>query len=156
MIRLVLLIGLPGSGKSSLIRFLQRDFQYLQVISTDKIRGQLFGDESIQGPWMWVWREVSRQLQEAVKDAHLGRIHTVIYDATNVQRKQRQRVIKLARAIAFNQIIGVWVNTPLQLCLERNNSRDRIVPEDIILKMNVYLQDAPPSLDDGFDDLIIL
>ena len=156
MIRLIILIGIPGSGKSSFAQYLITQFPHCQLISTDQIRGRVFGNEAIQDNWMWVWREISRELQQAIKNTSLGIIHTTIYDATNYNIKQRQRIIKLAKALGFNQIIGVWLKTDLDLCLTRNKNRDRSVPEEVILQMNNQLQNSPPSLTDGFDDLIYL
>ena len=48
--QLILLIGLPGSGKSSLAEQLVAQSPGSAIISTDAIRAQLFGDEGIQGP----------------------------------------------------------------------------------------------------------
>jgi predicted kinase len=145
---LLLLIGLPGSGKSTLARHLQAIAPEIQVISTDTIRGQLFGDESTQGPWLLIWREVNRRFHEVVA------VHgTAIYDATNAQRRHRREVIAIAREIGFDKIIGIWVNTPVWLCLARNKRRERRVPEDIIFRMHRQLRDAPPSLSEGLDYL---
>ena len=65
MTKLILLIGLPGSGKSTLAKQLLAECPQMQLISTDAIRGQLFGSEAIQGPWPLIWRELERQLQQA-------------------------------------------------------------------------------------------
>ena len=66
MTKLILLIGLPGSGKSTLAKQLLRECPQIELISTDTIRGQLFGSEAIQGPWPLIWREMERQLQQAI------------------------------------------------------------------------------------------
>ena len=66
MTKLILLIGLPGSGKSTLAKQLLTECPQMQLISTDAIRGQLFGSEAIQGPWLLIWRELERQLQTAI------------------------------------------------------------------------------------------
>ncbi|MGK7873635.1 MAG: AAA family ATPase [Xenococcaceae cyanobacterium] len=149
-----MLIGLPGSGKSSLAEQLVAKSPGSQVISTDAIRAQLFGNEGIQGPWLFVWRRVQLQFSHAVEQINLGQIPEAIYDATNARRRHRKEAIALARATGFTEIIGIWVDTPLQLCLERNRRRDRTVPEEVILRMHRQLQDAPPALDDGLDQLI--
>ncbi|MBF2006188.1 MAG: AAA family ATPase [Chlorogloeopsis fritschii C42_A2020_084] len=149
MTRLILLIGLPGSGKSTLANQLLAECPRWQLVSTDAIRGQLFGDEAIQGAWLLIWREIRRQFQAAIA-ANV----TVIYDATNAQRRQRREIIALARDIGFTQIVGVWVETPIWLCLARNKRRKRQVPEDVIFRMYRQLRDAPPSLLEGLDSLI--
>ena len=149
MTKLILLIGLPGSRKSTLAKQLLTECPQMRLISTDVIRGQLFGLEAIQGPWLLIWREMERQLQQAIT-ANQG----VILDATHAQRKNRREVITLARDCGFSYIMGVWVKTPVWLCLARNQKRLRQVPEDIILRMHRQIRDAPPSLEEGIDELI--
>ncbi|MCA1993962.1 MAG: AAA family ATPase [Coleofasciculus sp. S288] len=149
MTKLIVLIGLPGSGKSFLASALLAEFPGSRRISTDAIRARLFGDESIQGSWLLVWHQVERQFRQAVKYSSMA-----IYDATNAVRRYRVDAIALGRVVGFTEIIGLWLDTPLQLCLERNRQRDRIVPESIILQMHASLQSAPPTLQDGLDRLI--
>jgi len=151
---LILLIGLPGSGKSTLARQLVVADPKLTLISTDKIRERLFGDEIVQGVWLLVWREVQRQFQRAVIKISRGEVGAAIYDATNAQRRHRREVIISARAAGFKQIVGLWVDTPVWLCLARNRRRDRLVPEEVILRMHRQLRDAPPSLSEGLDCLL--
>lgn len=146
---LILLIGLPGSGKSTLAKQLLTECPQMQLISTDAIRGQLFGSEATQGSWLLIWRELERQFQQAVTSG----IPT-IFDATNAQRKNRRELIELARDLGFMQITAIWVKTPVWMCLVRNQKRDRQVPEEIILRMHRQLRDAPPSLEEGLDRLI--
>ncbi|MGM3307708.1 AAA family ATPase [Anabaena sp. WFMT] len=146
---LFLLIGLPGSGKSTLAKQLLTQCPQMQLISTDAIRGQLFGSQAIQGTWLLIWREIERQFQQATT---VG-IPT-IFDATNAQRRNRREIIELARDLGFTHITGIWVRTPVWMCLVRNQKRDRQVPEEIILRMHRQLRDAPPSLEEGLDRLI--
>ncbi|MBE9050072.1 AAA family ATPase [Nostocales cyanobacterium LEGE 11386] len=146
---LFLLIGLPGSGKSTLAKQLFTECPQMQLISTDAIRGQLFGSEAIQGPWLLIWREIERQLQQAIAINK-----TTIFDATNAQRRQRREIIALAREVGFTSITGLWVRTPVWLCLARNQQRQRQVPPDVIWRMYRQLRDAPPSLEEGIDHLI--
>jgi predicted kinase len=151
---LLLLIGLPGSGKSTLARSLLTLDPHAKLISTDNIRAQLFGDEATQGSWLKVWLEVRQQFQDAVDQIQQGQASVAIYDATNVVRKQRREAIVLACESGFDRIVGLWVSTPLFVCLERNQRRDRQVPEEIICRMHRRLYSAVPSLAEGLDGLI--
>ncbi|MEH2004128.1 AAA family ATPase, partial [Nostoc sp.] len=66
MTKLILLIGLPGSGKSTLAKQLLAECPQMSLISTDAIRGQLFGSQAVQGAWLPIWREIERQFQQAI------------------------------------------------------------------------------------------
>ncbi len=158
----MLLIGLPGSGKSTLAALLCAPPNAAKVISTDAIRAQLFGNEAIQGSWLKIWLEVRRQYQDAIAQIQAETIDFAIYDATNAVRKQRRQAIDLARKTGFTQVIGLWLNVPLSDCLERNARRgslaapsaNRQVPEAIVLRMARRLYAAPPSCEEGLDQII--
>ncbi|HEY9747433.1 MAG TPA: AAA family ATPase [Allocoleopsis sp.] len=152
--RLIILIGLPGSGKTTLAQHLITASPERRLISTDAIRAQLFGDEAVQGPWLQVWREVQQQFQQSVIQIAQGHIQDAIYDATNTARKQRRRVLTLARSLGFKDIVGLWLDLPLEVCLARNRQRDRVVPEAVMLRMHRQLLGAPPALQEGFTSLI--
>ncbi|MDX2230405.1 MAG: AAA family ATPase [Leptolyngbyaceae cyanobacterium bins.349] len=156
MLRLLLLIGLPGSGKSTLANHLLQICSERRLISTDAIRADLFGEESVQGDWLLVWREVDRRFRTTVEQIRQGQATEAIYDATNVVRKQRRQAIALARHCGFTHITGIWLHTPVWLCVQRNQQRDRQVPKDIIYRMNRRLCGAPPSLQEDLDELIEL
>lgn len=149
MTKLILLIGLPGSGKSTLARKLLVECPESHLISTDSIRAQLFGSEEVQGSWVLVWHQVQEQMRQAVAVSPLA-----IYDATHAVRHYRTEAIALAREVGFTSLIGVWLDTPLVLCLERNQTRKRTVPEEVILQMHASLLSAPPTQEEGFDYLI--
>lgn len=144
-----LLIGIPGSGKSTFAHRLQRSHSRSQIICPDRIRTWLYGSASIQGEWSEIWQEVKAQFVQAYDSQH-----SVIYDATNCQRAHRLEVIELAKASGFKQINGLWLQEPLWICLMRNQRRDRSVPEDVVIDMHRHLQDTPPQLEEGFDSLI--
>lgn len=171
---LIVLIGLPGSGKSTLAQVLVNNYG-CGLVSTDAIRGRLFGDEATQGPWPQIWQEVEQAFRgvtgvrsgqvvrkrrsdaaNLLTDSPSHEISHTLYDATNAARRQRREVILLGRRCGFWQITGLWLDVPLALCLERNRRRDRQVPEAIIEQMHRRLAGAPPSLSDGFDTLIHL
>ncbi|MBR8833626.1 MAG: AAA family ATPase [Stigonema ocellatum SAG 48.90 = DSM 106950] len=156
---LLLLIGLPGSGKSTWAKQLLAEYPQMHLISTDAIREKLFGNEAIQGSWILIWQEIQRQFQQASLFQR-NNTHTsgcaAIYDATNAQRRHRREIICLGREMGFTDITGIWIDTPVWLCLARNKQRERRVPEDVIFRMHRQLRDAPPSLAEGLDRLYCL
>jgi len=154
--QLLMLIGVPGSGKSHLAAQLLAASPDRPLISTDAIRAQLFGAEIIQGDWLKVQAVVDQQLRQAVATIQAGEASEAIYDATNATAAQRRSAIALARKTGFTQITGLWLDTPLEICLERNRQRQRQVPEDVILRMHLQLQNFPPTEAEGFDRLLHL
>ncbi|HEY9623740.1 MAG TPA: AAA family ATPase [Crinalium sp.] len=151
---LLILIGLPGSGKSTLATHLSTANPARLLISTDTIRAKLFGDEATQGPWPLIWAELQQQFQTTAVQILHGAAQDAIYDATNVVRKQRRQVMALARSCGFKNLAGVWLDVPLEICLERNQKRDRQVPTSVIHHMHRCLRGAPPSLQEDFQSLI--
>ncbi len=152
----MLMIGLPGSGKSFLAANLQQKQPQSLIISTDAIRAELFGDEAIQGDWFGIWRRVEEQFRQAAQQIQSGQLKLSIYDATNARRRYRRDAIALARASGFTHLTGLWLDTPLPLCLARNQGRSRQVPEAIIRQMHRQLLGAPPHRSEGLDDLVRL
>ncbi|AKG24758.1 ATPase AAA [Calothrix sp. 336/3] len=148
---MILLIGLPGSGKSTLAQKILQECPQMRLLGTDAIRGQLFGNEAIQGSWLLIWREIRRQFSQAQSQNQ-----SIIFDATNAQRRQRRDMINLARDSGMVTITAIWLQTPVWLCLARNRNRGRKVPEDVIFRMYRQLRDVPPSTTEGIDHILTL
>ncbi|MDX1976955.1 MAG: ATP-binding protein [Pseudanabaenaceae cyanobacterium bins.68] len=144
-----MLIGLPASGKTTLARQLQRQYAQSQIVSPDQIRRQLYGSARIQGNWTEIWQQVSLEFQQA----HSHQLQ-VIYDATNCKAAYRQAVISLAKEQGFAQIIGLWLRSPLWICLMRNQKRTHPVPEEVVIAMHQDLVTQPPQLTEGFGSLL--
>jgi predicted kinase len=111
---LVALIGPSGSGKST---FAKTHFKPTEVLSSDFFRGLVSDDETDQSATAAAFDSL---YYVAGKRLDAGRL-TVI-DATNVQKKARDQVLRLARdqnvlaaAIVFDM--------PQSLCIERNKAR---------------------------------
>jgi predicted kinase len=155
MASVIILIGVPASGKSSLAEQMlrasaQKHKQSTYLISPDRIRAKLYGSAATQGVWADIWAEVRQEFHSAARSQQ-----SVIYDATNYRREYRQQVITLAKEHGFRPITGIWLNVPLWICLSRNETRDRIVPEEIMVEMYRTLSYAPPQLNEGFDRLLL-
>lgn len=137
------LIGVPGSGKSTLATRISQTGNY-EIISTDEIRQQLYGDETIQGDWQEIETEVLKRIETALTEGK-----SVIYDATNYKRPFR--IDFLQKAKAFNLIWIAWhLDTPLETCIRWNQQRTRQVPEEIITSMHKVLKNFPPIRGEGF------
>ncbi|MGD1937259.1 MAG: AAA family ATPase [Cyanophyceae cyanobacterium] len=150
---LVILMGIPGCGKSTIAHRWQQQEPGRMVVSTDSIRAQLFGDAAIQGSWAAIWQEVGAQWRRGINGIRTGTLRAVLYDATHANRRDRRRAIRAARQTGFTTVDGYWLNVPLEVCLARNARRSRQVPEPVVCRMHQQLQRNPPALSDGFDYL---
>ena len=147
-----LLIGPPGSGKSTVAAILA-PLLSAQVIATDALREQLWGDAKIQGSWS----ELEPLLHEAI-DSAVAAGDNVLVDATHAQRNWRQRLMTRSLKARHIQWTGWWLQTPLDQCLAWNRSRQRSVQEAVIRAMHIGLSSPPnrPELSEGFTGLIRL
>jgi len=138
------LIGPPGSGKSTLATQLTKLDPTTQIVSTDRIRSELFGDESIQGDWSVIEQKVLARIWEA-----LSAEQPVIYDATNAKREWR---VSILRQVAHEKVqwIAWYLKTPLEICKLWNKQRNRQVPEKVIEELFQALEEKPPLTTEGF------
>ncbi len=142
--QLTMLIGIPGSGKSTYAQTLGKP-----VLSLDGIRQELYGDERELGSA----RETDRVLRERLeKLARAG--EDAVLDATHVSAQRRSRMIRLARRLGYDRIVGVWFRTPIGVCLKRNRERPNALPDFVLFKMQKDLNRQPPAVEEGFDELI--
>ncbi|MBF2056383.1 MAG: WYL domain-containing protein [Cyanobacterium sp. T60_A2020_053] len=140
-----ILIGCPSSGKSTLAKHIIKQDSNYQIISTDSIRKQLFGDENIQRDWQLIEAEIFKQI-----DSYIQVGKPIIYDATNAQRWWRMTLLeKLAEYENVNWI-GWYLKTPLNVCLDWNKKRSRQVPDDVITNLYQSLRNFPPLPAEGF------
>ncbi|AFZ55542.1 WYL domain-containing protein [Cyanobacterium aponinum] len=143
------LIGVPASGKSTFAQLLAKTGNY-QIISTDTIRQQLYGDEVIQGNWLKIEDEVINQMKEAI-----ALKQGIIYDATNAQRAWRMDLLsKIQKQIGKIDWLGWYLNLDLKIAQTWNSQRERTVPDNIIERMSDSLQQFPPHVAEGFINIV--
>ena len=144
-----LLIGPPSSGKSTLAKIMAPILN-AEIISTDLIRENIYGDENIQGEWSEIKLEVQRNIIDCLENKK-----DFIVDATHAKRAWR---LSLTQNLNLNYDIawiGWWLITPKSKCIEWNKSRDRKVPIKIIQDYWDILDDKifGPSSIEGFKDI---
>jgi len=147
-----LLIGPAASGKTTLAQTLAAIGNY-HIVSTDQIRAQFFGEEIIQGDWRLIEKEALNRIEKS-----LAAGQPVIYDATNTKRPWRMDLLAKIRQISppNTQWMGWYLQTPREICLERNAGRSRQVPPEAIEKMFPPLEQFPPIPAEGFVDVVTL
>ncbi|MEB3255696.1 MAG: AAA family ATPase, partial [Synechococcaceae cyanobacterium] len=149
-LRCHLLIGPPASGKTTLAAELAA-LTGAVVLSTDRLRAELFGDAAVQGPW----REIEALLHQRIRESVAAGV-AVIVDATHARRSWRLAITQALALPAPVAWIGWWLYTPLGTCLQWNQTRQRPVPEPVIREMAAALADPAfgPSRAEGLAALV--
>lgn len=140
---LVVMVGLPASGKSTVSRDYQR--RGYHVVNPDSIRlrfGVQYSGEIEKEIWTIAYAELKGYLK-------LGR--DVVFDATNLTRAQRKPLVQIAKSYGV-RVTAHTLFTPLDRCLERNEERETPVPRETIIKKEQVL--IPPTREEGFDQLL--
>jgi predicted kinase len=136
--KLIVTVGLPGSGKST---WLSR--HGINAISSDEIRRWLADDPTVQNIHRIVFGAVRYLVVQRLK---IGRPVTYI-DATSLTPWERRPYIRLGQLYQCD-VEALFFDTPIEVCIERNRSRDRVVPEEAIRAMAFKL--VPPTVAEGF------
>ena len=139
-----MLIGIPGSGKSTYAK--KKIDEGCIVVSSDAIRKELYGSEDDQNHN----GEVFNEMFYRTKIGLLAGAH-VVYDATNLSRKRR---INLLKQLPHCEKRATVFAVSFEICCERNNSRERVVPQHAMKRM--YHSFQPPHYAEGFDDIQIV
>lgn len=145
MAKLIVLCGLPASGKSTLAKQLSEKYE-AKVLSSDKIREQLYGNEGEQGDSNKVFENLHYQV-----NSYLAKGVNVIYDATNINRKRRIHLIK--NEIRADEYICYYMNTHIGKCLYNDSQRGRTVGFEVINRMYKTMQ--IPIKSEGWNEVII-
>ncbi|MEY2413925.1 MAG: hypothetical protein QOD84_2531 [Acidobacteriaceae bacterium] len=140
----VLAIGLPGSGKSSW--FKRHD---IAPLSSDLLRALLFDDPTEQRFQDLVFSN----LRSMLKARLIARRPINYVDATNLSPHERHGWIKLANDYGYEPQ-AVFFDVPLEVCLERNQRRERVVDEAVMRRMSSKLK--PPTFEEGFKKITMV
>ena len=149
MAALNIMIGMPGSGKTSYAKkhLLTSNSVYL---SSDQTRIDMYGfeDQTHNG------EVFERMKQETI--LALQNDFDVIYDATNLIRKRREALIKDVKNRVSNIEINAYLCcTPINIVLERNMTRtERQLPWDKLVQMIQSIE--PPMYYEGFDNIYLI
>lgn len=150
--QLVIMVGVPGSGKSTYIDLFKgkRD----KVFSSDAYRIGMFGD----------LREGNKHNEEIFKALHTdmfaeikyGASDKVFYDATNLNRRKRRAIYTQAKQANKDiKVKIVYIHLPLETVQKQNMAREglfKVVPENKVTQMYINQQVPRIGVDcDTFD-----
>ena len=143
----LIMVGAPGSGKSTHVASLLRKHPDAFVLSGDDIRAELYGDADVQGNW----HEIQDRMLEILEE-NVGR--PVILDGTHYRAAYRKEAMAMVAGYGYNDVSAIVVNPPLEVCLAQNASRSRKVPVHVIEKMHGALQASLRGINnEGFSQI---
>ncbi len=143
MKKVIFSIGIPGSGKSTVLRQFSEAYHYT-YICPDDIRGEINQDQSSQANMKLVWETAYSRMKKALQEGQ-----TVVFDSTMAKQQDRENFIKMAAESGAEKIQGLLFETPSDLAHERNQMRDRVVPDFVLDRMQKSLELDPPNTDKG-------
>ena len=146
--RLIMMMGIPGSGKSTWIK---KNFPNVEPVSRDAIRFELLQEgEDYFAHEDEVFDKFIHQIVGS-----LAVDEVTIADATHLNVKSRAKVLNRVRKFAdFIEI--VWINPPLETAFKQNDMREGLawVKHGIIRRM-WFSMETPTKLE-GFDKITIV
>jgi predicted kinase len=140
----VLTIGLPGSGKTTW--FKRRG---VLPLSSDMLRSILFDDITEQRYQGLVFSTLRSLLRARL----IAKMPWNYVDATNLSPHERRQWIKMAKSFGY-EVHAVFFDVPLEVCLDRNQKRERSVSEDVMRAMAQRLR--PPHFKEGFSKITVV
>lgn len=129
MNHLVVLSGVPGSGKSYFTKTLKtRRYTHLYIISSDQLRAQILHNQQNLSEDALIWK-LFYGLARTFSVDHNG---VVILDATHTLKKYRFANVHQFRKL-YDEIDLIIFDINQQTVLEQNARRAHPIPEDKLL-----------------------
>lgn len=154
MSKLIYLVGLSGSGKSTYAKIIQECYPEAVIFSSDAMRAEMWGDESDQRAPHKIFEELNRRVR-----LHLSKGGTAIYDSTGLSSKRRKALIQYLRPVARDatfacHVVATNFNTCVLRDEKRADSKSRSVGYEVILKQIKSFQ--MPHYIEGWDQIGII
>ncbi len=152
MAKLWLMVGAPGSGKSTYLA--KHNIPNSIVISRDKIRfGMLNDGEPYFSKETEVYEEFVKEIAEALGQSNIDH---VFVDQTSLDEGARAKLLNAisGRRARYDELNAIVFKLPLEQVLEQNAQRTgrALVPEDSVIQM--YNKMTIPTTDE-YDNVYV-
>lgn len=150
--RCYVMVGAIGAGKTTYAKELAQ-LEALVYLSPDDFWDRSRVDEYSDQIQIDVWGSIYSQMYQLIKQRR-----DFVLDSAQVRRSSRREVTGVIRSIAGDdyRLAAILVQCDLERCLARVRSRGEFVPEERIQAYYKVLMEEPPSLDDGYDEIILV
>jgi predicted kinase len=143
--------GIPGSGKSTLIKKFQdwTPNEKIAVVSRDAIRYSILNEND---DYFAKEDEVFNTFINTIKSFISSDTKYIMVDATHISKGSRKKLLNALGSSLKDVYLGAMVlDTSLETCLARNAEREgrACVPEKVIINMSKSF--TIPTLEEGFD-----
>ena len=154
MVRLIIGVGVPGSGKSTYINETIAKAGGIRV-SRDEIRfAMLKDDEDYFAKENEVFKEFTHQIQEHIETGEA----TIYVDATHINKPSRAKLLNNLDLFRVDSLEIIYFDIPLEECLARNEKRKgkgrTYVPRSVVRRL--WSQMDIPTYEEEYEyDLIM-
>lgn len=149
MSKLIMMCGIPGSGKSTWIK---NNYSDIASVSRDAIRFKILDERG--GEYFDYEDEVfDKFIHQIIGSLTVDEI--TIADATHLTKKARAKVLNKVQKFA-DEVEAIVMDVHLETALERNDMREgrAFVPRGVIRRM--YFQMETPTKEEGFDKITFI
>lgn len=140
MAKLIILCGIPGCGKTTWTKtYLSGSFHYAHH-SSDAIREELTGDATRQDVNEQVFKTFHYRIAESLDHGF-----DTVADSTALDLRAREKLME----VAHNHEVHLVLFCNNDEAVRRNRNRERVVPDDVMVRMLNKYEKTQHSLRDG-------
>jgi predicted kinase len=141
--RITLMVGLPGSGKTTWVRGNCGD---TFVLSADEIRKQVHGMDFYEPAEQLIWT-----IRKYIFVNALSQRLDIIVDETNTTIKRRSDIIRMAKE--FDYVVDcIYIDTEIETCRKRVTKLNQPKKINVINKMSRYFE--IPAENEGIVNIV--
>lgn len=124
MQKMILVCGLPGSGKTTFARRLAKEIGF-DHIDIDEVYAKVNGDSKNRANKFEVWQEFFRLIHESQQAGH-----SVIVDTMALTAYNRREFVEWFPEFKEHHL--VFIDAEYDTCLNNVSSRDRTIPAGVL------------------------